>query len=281
MAIKSILIFILFSNVGIAVGFEGGDEPPFNSSTSTGCSYSATCTTSGIEGVCVSISAGCCTGTVTSNLCSGSSDIKCCTNSKCSTPSGSGTCMQTSKCTGTPYPGYCTGPSDLQCCVKGGSGSTCTCNQYNMCTNIPADNNFYLTSFCDSSVACGAFSGNCNEYYSADYSRFGCNSVISCCQGSDCLNLKVIDGGPSCDVENKAGKPVIDASYSTCKHFTGSTSCGWSDHVPINCKKTSYTLEDTIELGGIIPLGPCSYSKRFSQDKLVPLCGSDFLIEDL
>jgi hypothetical protein len=28
------------------------------------CSYSATCTVNGIEGVCVSISQGCCTGTV-------------------------------------------------------------------------------------------------------------------------------------------------------------------------------------------------------------------------
>lgn len=83
------------------------------------CSYSATCTVSGIEGVCVSISAGCCSGTVTSNLCPGSSDIKCCTNNKCSTPSGSGTCKQKSSCSGTAVPGYCTGPSDLQCCVSG------------------------------------------------------------------------------------------------------------------------------------------------------------------
>lgn len=97
-----------------------------NNSTSKlqGCSYSATCSAGGVEGVCVSISAGCCSGTVTSNLCSGSSDIKCCTNNKCSTPSGSGTCEQTSLCSsqgGTSYSGYCTGPSDVQCCVKGSS----------------------------------------------------------------------------------------------------------------------------------------------------------------
>lgn len=87
--------------------------------TTTGCSYSQTCTAGGIEGVCVSISAGCCSGTTTSNLCSGSSDIKCCTSNKCSTPAGSGVCEQTSKCGGTSYSGYCTGPSDLQCCVSG------------------------------------------------------------------------------------------------------------------------------------------------------------------
>ena len=79
---------------------------------------------SGITGVCVSISAGCCSGTVTSGLCPGSSDIKCCTNNKCSTPQGSGTCKQTSACSGTSVPGYCSGPSDLQCCVSGGSSCT-------------------------------------------------------------------------------------------------------------------------------------------------------------
>jgi hypothetical protein len=76
---------------------------------------------SGIEGVCVSVSAGCCSGTVTSGLCPGSSDIKCCTKNYCSTPSGTGTCVQTSACSGTSVPGYCTGPSDLQCCVTGTS----------------------------------------------------------------------------------------------------------------------------------------------------------------
>jgi hypothetical protein len=87
------------------------------------CSYSATCTVSGYEGACVSISGGCCSsGVSTSNLCPGSSDIKCCTQSKCSTPTGSGTCMQTSLCSskgGKSYSGYCSGPSDLQCCVTG------------------------------------------------------------------------------------------------------------------------------------------------------------------
>lgn len=67
-------------------------------------------------------------------------------------------------------------------CISG------TCSQ-SMCSDIPADNNYYLTSFCDSSVACGSFSGNCNEYYCADYKRFGCNSIVSCCQGKLILLL--------------------------------------------------------------------------------------------
>jgi hypothetical protein len=59
------------------------------------------------------------------------------------------------------------------------AGQSCTCVN-DMCTNIPSNNEYYLTSFCDSSVACGSFSGDCNAYYSADYARFGCNSVSEC-----------------------------------------------------------------------------------------------------
>ena len=70
----------------------------------------------------MSVSAGCCSGTVTSGLCPGSSDIMCCTNNQCSTPLGSGTCMQTSACSGMSLAGYCTGPSDVQCCVSQPSG---------------------------------------------------------------------------------------------------------------------------------------------------------------
>ena len=87
------------------------------------CDYAATCTANGVYGACVSISGKCCEGgTVTSHLCPGSDDIKCCTNNPCSTPSGSGTCMSTSSCSaqgGTSIAHYCSGPSDLQCCVKG------------------------------------------------------------------------------------------------------------------------------------------------------------------
>lgn len=99
-------------------------EMVYSNETMGSCSYQATCSVSGYEGACVSISAGCCGGITTSNLCPGSSDIKCCTQAACSTPSGSGTCMQTSLCSskgGKSVAGYCVGPSDLQCCVKGSS----------------------------------------------------------------------------------------------------------------------------------------------------------------
>lgn len=34
--------------------------------------------------------------------------------------------------------------------------------------------------------------------------------------------MKVIDGGPACYVENDAGGPVIDASFSMCQSCTNS-----------------------------------------------------------
>ena len=108
------------------------DKAAYGGNSTLGlCSYEATCSVGGIEGVCVSISAGCCSGTVTSGLCPGSSDIKCCTSNKCSTPSGSGTCKQKSACSGTSVAGYCSGPSDLQCCV--GGSSSCILGTYGGC----------------------------------------------------------------------------------------------------------------------------------------------------
>ena len=168
-----------------------------------------------------------------------------------------------------------------------GYATACTSTQCvsDMCTNIPSNNVYYLTSFCDASVACGYFSGNCSEYYCADYKRFGCGSVVSCCQGSKCVNLKVIDGGPSCAVEANAGGPVVDASFSTCKFFTGYQDCGWSDHIQVTCIKTSATIHDTndpssniydpLKPEGKIPLGPCSYDPDFASENNWPIRGPD------
>ena len=68
------LKFSLFAIFGLAMticsalkeaaGLRAGKT--FLNSSSTVCPYEATCTASGIEGVCVSISAGCCSGTVKS-----------------------------------------------------------------------------------------------------------------------------------------------------------------------------------------------------------------------
>lgn len=133
------------------------------------------------------------------------------------------------------------------------------------CTNIPADGVYYLTSFCDKQTACGISCGNCTWWYAADSQRFGCKSTINCQRsGKTAVNLEVIDYGPNCDLERKSGKPIIDASYSTCSHFTGSTSCGWSDKFAITCKKVASPA-----YYGKLPLGKCTWDVN---DNSLPYC---------
>jgi hypothetical protein len=118
---KVVSLLVLFASLAL-FGSTTAEQKVYSNETLTSCSYDATCSSGGYDGVCVSVSAGCCSGVTASGLCPGSSDIKCCTQSTCSTPSGTGTCMQTSKCSsegGTSVSGYCTGPSDIQCCVTG------------------------------------------------------------------------------------------------------------------------------------------------------------------
>ena len=86
------LLFVAFIVIGIsfAISNELPENKFFNSSqpaigmragvtekVGTGmCSSDATCTVSGYEGACVSISSGCCnSGVVTSGLCPGSSKL--------------------------------------------------------------------------------------------------------------------------------------------------------------------------------------------------------------
>jgi len=97
-----------------------------NTSTLRGCAYDATCSVSGIEGVCVSVSVseGCCAGTATPGFCPGSDDVQCCTGASCATPIGDGACVQSAACGGISVPGYCDGPSGLQCCVGAGGGDS-------------------------------------------------------------------------------------------------------------------------------------------------------------
>lgn len=157
------------------------------------CSYQDTCSAGGIEGVCVSVSSGCCSGTVTAGLCPGSSDIKCCTNNGCSTPNGSGTCKQTSACTGTSYAGYCTGPSDLQCCVNTAPPPAPTCEYQGTCSVN------YIEGVCVSESA-GCCTGTTTSGLCPGSSDIkcctsnGCNTPIgsgTCLQTSLCTGTSV------------------------------------------------------------------------------------------
>ena len=124
-----------------------------------------------------------------------------------------------------------------------------------------------MTSFCDQQTACGTPCGNCNWAYSTSAGRFGCNSQLKCCQGSKCTTLKVIDSGPGCRIERAANMPIIDASYSTCKFFTGSTSCGYSDKIHVNCVKLADDVRVPDEL-----LGPCATTRLQSKIEHIPMC---------
>lgn len=114
------------------------------------CLYNSICNNNGIEGVCLSISNNCCNGQITSGLCSGSNDIKCCTENKCSTIYGNGTCILKSQCKTQSISGYCIGPSDLQCCLDDDSNNNN--DNDNNDNNIQfGDNPYYYTNWCDSS----------------------------------------------------------------------------------------------------------------------------------
>jgi len=148
-----------------------------------------------------------------------------------------------------------------------------------MCTNPSQTGQYYLTSFCDSSVSCGDPPASCNDYYSADYMRFGCGAVITVkCSNGQSANLKVIDGGPSCAVEGDAGGQVIDASYSMCKLCTGSTSCGWSDHVKVTVT-WNYALnfnDPQVDRDWLkAQMGPCSFDPVEAKEKGLVLCLGD------
>jgi hypothetical protein len=132
------------------------------------------------------------------------------------------------------------------------------------CTNIPADNVYYLTSFCDKQTACGITCGNCTWFYAADSQRFGCKSTLNCQGKGKSVNLQVIDYGPNCALERQSGKPIIDASYNTCQTFAGSNSCGWSDRIPVTCKKVASPA-----YFGKLPLGLCTWDP---EDTTLPYC---------
>ncbi len=111
----------------------------------------------------------------------------------------------------------------------------CTCSN-NTCTNIPSNNVYAMASYCPTTVSCSSsFDGNCNNYFIGDSGRFGCNSKVTCCSGTNCINVKTIDSAPACQTEANYGAPTVMVSTGVCKHFTGTTKCGKSDHVDLIC----------------------------------------------
>jgi len=173
-------------NIDDKIGMSAGryiNISKLNSSAS--CGYEATCSTGGYDGICVSISSGCCSGTATSNLCPGSSDIQCCTKPSCSTPSGSGTCIQTSACSGTSIPGYCDGPSDIQCCIEGAASSCSTPSGSGTCVSTSSCSGISVPGYCDgpSDIQC-CVKGSGSAYFGIDISSDLDSSTASCLSSS-------------------------------------------------------------------------------------------------
>jgi len=104
------------------------------------------------------------------------------------------------------------------------------CNQIECC-DIPSNNQYYLTTFCDSTTACGPVCSDLT-YFSADSQRFGCGANLTVCSvnsGTCVGGVIVIDSGPNVSVENEAQMPIIDGSAQICQDLFNSGSCGWSD----------------------------------------------------
>eukprot|EP00981_Chlorochromonas_danica_P000459 scaffold96_cov167-Ochromonas_danica.AAC.66 len=223
-----------------------------NSTLSSICSSSDTCSVSGYEGACVSISSGCCSsGVVTSGLCAGSSDIKCCTQSSCNTPAGSGTCMQTSLCSskgGSSYSGYCSGPSDVQCCVRSNAvcsySDTCSVSGYEgTCVSISS-------GCCSSGVVT---SGLCPG-----------SSDIKCCTQPSCstpagsgtcmqTSLCSSQGGSS-----YSGYCTGPSDLQCCvKGSSGSTAYGVDISDTLSYSTASCFVSSGLSF--VIPRGYCSY----------------------
>lgn len=135
-----------------------------------------------------------------------------------------------------------------------------------VCDDIPADGVYYLTNFCDKQTYCGKSCGNCSWGYAADRQRFGCGAVINCVRNGKAMNLEVIDEGPACSLEKKIGKPIIDASNSACKYFTGGSSCGYTDKFAVTCKKIS-----SIHTSNMVPRGECTWDMGEVKEGL-PYC---------
>ncbi|EGC36596.1 hypothetical protein DICPUDRAFT_77771 [Dictyostelium purpureum] len=132
-----------------------------------------------------------------------------------------------------------------------------------MCCSTPGDNKYYLTDFCGSQSACGPIpSCSSSSYFTADAQRFGCGKYLTICTDSrKCVKAKVIDSGPAWWVEQKANRPIIDASPSACRDLFGHKSCGWSDHLSITA--TIARANDGRPLNGTFTLSEEEYIQLF------------------
>jgi hypothetical protein len=154
-----------------------------------------------------------------------------------------------------------------------GQCQECSSPYGGMCCEIPSDNTYYLTTFCDGyphdQTSCGNYCDS-SQYFTADCQRFGCDGNLNICAGGTCDTAQVIDAGPADWVENDAGMPIIDASPQICQDLFGSSSCGWSDQKTITASPTLRTKLGPFnvtaeELKQIIAEGEAILRQRFPE----------------
>jgi hypothetical protein len=119
-------------------------------------------------------------------------------------------------------------------------------------SSVPSSGQFYLTTFGGpgegQKMSCGQSTKNGTWYYAASRQRFGCGAHVQVqAANGKCVVVETDDYGPDVCVENRAGRPIIDASPLVSKYLFGASGAGWSDRLAITVTKVSSST----------PLGPC------------------------
>ncbi len=153
-------------------------------------------------------------------------------------------------------------------------------------STIPANNEYYLTSFEGGTMACGGQADGVSLYV-ADKQRFGCGAslrVTNPMNGKSCV-ASVDDYGPNVCVEEAAGMPIIDASPAIAEFLFGSGSAGWSDRLRIVATVTSDPIgcgtapAGTSSGSGSAPALPASLDQVENNSSLSALTWADGHIE--
>lgn len=145
----------------------------------------------------------------------------------------------------------------------------CTCPTSGSCSavsysDIPADNQYYVTTFGGGSdtqgMACGGTADGTWAYV-ADSARFGCGALLVISAGGKQCVAKVADCGPNRCVEDAASYsgcsshfPIIDASPLITKYLLGLSGVGWSDKEIVTA--TLAPAGSSIGCPGVVPTPP-------------------------
>jgi hypothetical protein len=109
------------------------------------------------------------------------------------------------------------------------------------------------------------------NWYSIGGARYGCGTrlLVTNPKNQKSVVVMVLDNGPSCYVENKAGYWVLDVSYPTIKYLFGEEK-GYSDHAMVQA--------DVVDSS--TPLGPTDGSVTQPPPPPTDDAGDDATVDD-